>query len=151
MATPSVEVSLPEGGAVPLDEEEVVELVLSVLGAEGVGEAEISIALVGDDEIAALNQEYLNHEGPTDVISFPLPAPGGVRVGDVYVGAAQAERQAAELGVPYREELLRLVVHGTLHVLGHEHPEDEGRSESPMYRRQEELLGAFLARHPTRP
>jgi probable rRNA maturation factor len=51
--------------------------------------------------------------------------------------------------VPVREEVARLVVHGTLHVLGREHPEDEGRTRSPMWRRQERLL-AHLYRPPAR-
>jgi probable rRNA maturation factor len=62
------------------------------------------------------------------------------------VGAEQAARQAAELGVPLDEELLRLVIHGTLHVLGYDHPDsDEERAGSPMYRRQEALLTELLA------
>jgi probable rRNA maturation factor len=58
----------------------------------------------------------------------------------VYVGAEQAARQAAEAGVGVGEELVRLAVHGTLHVLGHEHPEGDGREESPMFALQEALV-----------
>jgi len=115
-----------------------------VLNAERVAGAEISVALLGDEEIARLNEQYLGHEGPTDVISFPLHAAGEAPLGDVYIGAEQAARQAAELGVPIEEELLRLVIHGTLHVLGYDHP-DDGRADSPMYRRQEALLAEVLS------
>ena len=103
-----------------------------------------AIAFLPDAEIARLNLEYLGHEGPTDVISFQLPDPGDRIVGDIYIGAEQAERQAAELGAGHGEELLRLAIHGTLHILGYEHPEDDGREESVMYHRQEELLAALL-------
>lgn len=146
----NVEVHLAEGLDLPVGVEEVAGAARAVLRREGVAAAELSIALVGDEEIARLNREYLDHEGPTDVISFELPSPGEMRVGDVYVGARQASRQAEELGVPLREELLRLTIHGTLHVLGHEHPEGD-RDGSPMYRLQEEILDEVLRGGEPRP
>lgn len=116
-----------------------------VLRAEGVaGDAQISVALVRDETIARLNTDYLAHVGPTDVISFPMESVGNRVVGDIYVGVEQAARQAAELGVEAGAELLRLTIHGILHVLGWDHPEEEGREDSPMFRRQEELLSEFL-------
>jgi probable rRNA maturation factor len=140
-----VEVSVGEGVAPPLDAERIEAAVRHVLRAEGVAAAEISVALVGDDEIAALNQQYLDHEGPTDVISFHLHEPGKPPLGDVYVGVDQAARQAAGFGASVAEEVLRLAVHGTLHVLGYEHPEGEDRAGSPMFLRQEALLKEFLS------
>ena len=65
-------------------------------------------------------------------------------MGDVYLGVEQAARQAAEEGVPLAEELVRLAVHGTLHVLGHDHPEGEERLHSPMFVLQEEIVSALL-------
>ncbi|HET7322006.1 MAG TPA: rRNA maturation RNase YbeY [Longimicrobiaceae bacterium] len=141
-----VEASVAEGLELPIAPVELEGVMRAVLEAEGVEDAELSLALLRDAEIAALNEEYLQHEGPTDVISFPLHAAGAVPLGDVYVGAEQAARQAAELGVPLREELLRLAVHGTLHVLGYDHPAGAEREECPMYARQEELLRGWLAR-----
>jgi probable rRNA maturation factor len=93
--------------------------------------------------MARLNREYLGHEGPTDVISFPLEDPGDRVVGDIYIGVDQAARQAEDLGVTAREETVRLALHGLLHVLGWDHPEDGGREESEMFRRQEELVGRW--------
>lgn len=133
-----------EGVELPLPLEAVERAVRAVLRAEGAGAAELSVTFLTDAGIARLNEEYLDHEGPTDVISFPLPDPAGRVVGDIYIGREQAARQAAEVGAGLRDELLRLAVHGTLHVLGYEHPEGEGREESSMYRRQEELLAALL-------
>lgn len=104
-----------------------------------------SVTIVDDDTIARLNQEYLQHEGPTDVISFPLQLADGPPVGDIYVGGGQAARQASENGVRLTHELLRLAIHGALHVLGMDHPEGPDRERSPMYVRQEELLAAALA------
>jgi probable rRNA maturation factor len=140
-----VEVSVGEGVAPPVDSDRVEAAVRHVLRAEGVEAAEISVALVGDDEIAALNQQYLDHEGPTDVISFHLHDRGEPPLGDVYVGVDQAARQAAGYGASVAEEVLRLAVHGTLHVLGYEHPEGDDRAGSPMFVRQEALLRGFLS------
>jgi probable rRNA maturation factor len=141
----SVDVHVGDGLLLPIGPDVVERALRAVLASEGVAAAALSVALVSDDEIAGLNHEYLGHEGPTDVISFPLSAPGGAPVGDVYIGAEQARRQAEELGVDLAEELVRLAVHGALHVLGYEHPEGADRDASPMYRRQEELVSRILA------
>jgi len=106
---------------------------------------EISVTFLTDEEIRALNREYLGKDDPTDVIAFALHEAGTPILGDVYIGYEQAVRQALDLGVELPEELLRLTIHGTLHVLGHEHPEGEDRARSEMYRLQEEILGEVLA------
>lgn len=141
-----VAVSAADGVASPVALAEVEAAVRAVLQAEGVTDAEISVALLGDAAIAELNERYLAHEGPTDVLSFPLQAAGAPPLGDIYIGVEQARRQADELGVPMGEEVLRLAVHGTLHVLGYDHPEGAEREDCEMYRRQEELLGSVLSR-----
>lgn len=115
------------------------------LRAESVARAILSVTLVDDEEIARLNAEYLSHEGPTDVISFPFDTPDDQVIGDIYIGAEQAVRQAAEAGVEVEEEIFRLALHGTLHVLGWDHPDDESRMTSPMFERQERLLADWLA------
>lgn len=135
-----VEVSVADGVASPVDPDAVERAVRLVLAEEGVREAELSVALLGDEEIARLNQEYLGHEGPTDVLSFALHAEGEPPLGDVYVGVEQALRQASGFGATPAEEVLRLAVHGTLHVLGWDHPEGEDRLDAEMFRRQEELV-----------
>lgn len=140
----TVEVHVGEGVTLPIAAARIEAAVEAVLALEQAGPAEVSVAFVADPEIARLNQEYLSHTGPTDVISFALSRPGDPVVGDVYVGVDQAARQAVELGVPLPEELVRLAVHGTLHVLGYEHPEGEGREDSEMYVRQEALLAEIL-------
>ena len=125
----------------------VVRVAERVLRAEGVRDALLSIAFVSDREIAALNWRHLRHRGPTDVISFGFaPArAGGAVVGDVYIAPGVARRNARQQRRGVREETLRLVVHGVLHVLGHDHPEGESRYDSPMWRRQERLLRSALA------
>jgi len=139
-----VDVSVGEGVDAPVDVARVEAAVRHVLRAEGVASAEISVALVSDVEIASLNEDYLQHEGPTDVISFALHEPGESPLGDVYVGVEQAVRQSAEFGATPADEVLRLAIHGTLHVLGWQHPEGAGRTESEMFARQEALLKGFV-------
>jgi probable rRNA maturation factor len=97
-----------------------------------------------DRGIAELNERYLSHDGPTDVLSFPLYDQNEPPIGDVYIGIEQACRQAAALGVDPLEELTRLAVHGTLHVLGHEHPEGMGREKSAMWRLQERIVAEAM-------
>jgi probable rRNA maturation factor len=118
-----------------------------VLRAERIRDALVSIAFISDRRMGALNRVHLGHAGTTDVISFgfaPTPAGSGL-VGDIYISPAQARTNAIAHGESIRAELLRLVVHGTLHVLGHEHPVDADRYESPMWQRQERLLRRVLA------
>ena len=115
------------------------------LASEGHGEGEVSIALLSDGDIRALNRDHLRHDRVTDVISFALHGAGEPVLGDIYLGAEQARRQAADEGVPESEELVRLAVHGTLHVLGWDHPEDaDARVGSPMWERQERLVAEVL-------
>ena len=105
--------------------------------------AAISLALLADSEMQELNLRHLGKDSTTDVISFSLGGEGLV-VGDVYVGFEQAIRQADELGIEVGEELARLAIHGTLHVLGYDHPEGPERSKSPMFQVQEQLLRNLL-------
>lgn len=87
-----------------------------------------------------LNRRWQGLDRPTDVIAFALPEPGDGVTGDVYICPAVARTEARSRGIPVREELVRLMVHGTLHVLGYEHPDTEERIRSPMWRRQERYV-----------
>jgi probable rRNA maturation factor len=141
-----VDVGVEPGLRVPVAQSRVAAVADRVLCAEGVRDAAISITFVTDRRIAALNWQHLRHRGPTDVISFAFAAEvrGAPLTGDIYIAPDVARRNArmAQRGV--REELVRLVVHGVLHVVGHDHPEGDARYQSPMWRRQEMLLGAAL-------
>jgi probable rRNA maturation factor len=131
-----------EGVRAPLARARVADLVRGVLRAERVRHAMISVAFLDEAEMARLNWRHLRHRGPTDVISFGLTsAPGAPVVGDIYVSPAVVRTNARANRRPVREELARVVIHGVLHVLGHDHPDGEERVGSPMWRRQERLLG----------
>ncbi len=128
--------------------------VRETLRGEGVRTGELSLTLLDDAGIRELNREWLGHDRVTDVLSFALhaeeaPAAGGPILGDVYVGLDQAGRQAAEAGVSLEEELVRLAVHGVLHVCGHDHPDGPERTDSPMFLLQEARVAAILAAAPT--
>ena len=131
---------------IPVARGRVERVVASVLRAERVRDAQVSVTFVTNRRMAALNRRHLGHAGPTDVISFGFaPVAAGAPVtGDIYIAPAVARRNALAHGAGVREELLRLVVHGTLHVLGHDHPTDDSRTTSPMWRRQERLLQRTL-------
>jgi probable rRNA maturation factor len=104
--------------------------------------ARIEVTLLGKGAMRRLNDQFLQHDYPTDVVSFPLPQPDGTLAGDIYLCRYVAARQARQHGIPVREELLRLVTHGVLHVLGYDHPSGDDREASPMWQRQEEYLAA---------
>jgi len=117
--------------AVVVDVERWATLAAAVLDAEG-AVGELTLTFVDRDEIAALNAEHLGKDGPTDVLSFPLddddePALPGVPVllGDVVVCPAVAVEQAAGHAGTADDEVALLVVHGVLHVLGHDHAETD--------------------------
>ncbi len=102
--------------------------------------ARLAITLVNKRTMRSLNAEHLGHDYPTDVISFLLPQPDGTIAGDIYLCRYVAARNARAQGVPVREEVIRLAVHGTLHVLGWDHPDGAARMRSPMWRRQERYV-----------
>lgn len=90
-------------------------------------DGELTLTFIGGDEIAELNLEHMGKPGPTDVLSFPLddePVPGvPTLLGDVVVCPAVAAGQFTEHAGTLDDELALLVVHGVLHVLGHDHAE----------------------------
>lgn len=144
----AIDVSL-DGVRIPIARERVAAIADGVLRAERVPNALLSVAFVTRTRIAALNRAHLGHTGPTDVISFGFAraTDDDPVIGDIYICPDVARASAAERGIGIREELARLVVHGTLHVLGYDHPESDARERSPMWKRQEALL-ARLTRQP---
>jgi probable rRNA maturation factor len=138
-------------------------LAADVLAAEGVrGNVELSLLFIEEDDIAALNEQFLDVAAPTDVLAFPIdavdvevmssptsgrsgpdrppPDPGDqpLLLGDVVVCPAVAARQAADHAGTLDDELALLIVHGILHVLGHDHAEPDEAVQ--MRQRELELL-----------
>ena len=123
----------------PLDEEALRDLARRTLAAEGHFTVELSVSLVGREEMADLHRRYSGEPGPTDVLSFPQDeAPEGGRprlLGDVVICPAVA----AEQGSNTEAELRLLLVHGILHLLGYGHDREEERRA--MWERQERYSG----------
>ena len=116
----------------------------AVLEREDATETELSITLLDDAHMRELNRDWLGKDRSTDVIAFGLGEGDAGPLGDIYIGVERAVEQAAEAGVPVREELVRLAVHGTLHVLGYDHDEGATRQRGEMWRLQEELVRRIL-------
>jgi probable rRNA maturation factor len=139
----SLDVDVTTNGLrLPISRARISEIARTVLQRERVRHALVSITLVDRRAIARLNSSHLQHSGPTDVISFGFTraTPKDPVVGDIYICPAVGRENALARREPVRRELVRLVVHGVLHVLGYDHPDDEDREDSPMWRRQEKLV-----------
>ncbi|WP_165224320.1 rRNA maturation RNase YbeY [Aquisphaera insulae] len=122
-----------------VDAGRLAELARAVLRGEGVSEASISIALVDDATIHRINRQHLDHDWPTDVISFVLsePADPGL-VGELVISAEMARSTAAELSEDPDSELELYVVHGLLHLCGYDDTSDG--PAAAMRERQRDIL-----------
>ncbi len=126
----------------------------ALLAAAGVSERDLSIVVVDEPAIHALNKQYLGEDKPTDVLSFPmdegeiLASPGPRPLGDVVIGLEVAAAQARAHGWSLDEELTFLLVHGFCHLLGHDHAEP---GEAAEMRAAEDRLLAAVAPGQRRP
>jgi probable rRNA maturation factor len=106
-------------------------------------DADLTLVLTGDSQVQALDREFLNRDAPTDVLSFPSsqldPETGRPYLGDIIISVPQAEAQAAAGGHSLESELSLLVVHGVLHLLGHDHAGIKDKAR--MWAAQSEVLG----------
>jgi probable rRNA maturation factor len=129
-----------------IDRTRLLNLLVATLEGEGAPAGELALALVSDGTMRRLNRDHRGVDATTDVLSFSYlgePYSGGV-LGEVFVSPAVAARQAREAGCPLPEELARLSVHGTLHVLGLDH--DTVPRRRRMLGRQERYVGRFFGK-----
>jgi len=104
-----------------ISREHLREVARTVLEGEDIPDARISIALVDNPTIHALNKRFLEHDEPTDVLSFPLSGPGAkVLEGELVIGVEVAQTQARERGHDESAELALYVIHGLLHFCGYD-------------------------------
>ncbi len=123
----------------------IAELIAFIARAEAAAIAEVDLAVVTAGEMTALNRRYLRRSGCTDVLSFDLTGPGNAGLSaQIIVCGDVAVAEAARRGLRPQHELMLYVIHGLLHLLGH----DDGRTPDAahMQSRQEELLAEFLRR-----
>ena len=140
-----------DGGAARIDTDRWAELAEAVLRAEG-AQGELTVTFVDTADIAELNAEHMGKDGPTDVLSFPLddgePVPGvPALLGDVICPEVASAQYADHAGT-FDDEIALLVVHGILHVLGHDHAEPD---EAEIMRARELELLTALHWHGTAP
>ena len=106
---------------------------------------DVTILLTSDSRLHALNRDYLGMDAPTDVLSFPSdetdPENGKRYLGDVIISVPRAARQAEAAGHPLEAEVQLLVVHGVLHLLGHDHASAE--EKALMWQAQGKILGSL--------
>jgi probable rRNA maturation factor len=120
---------------VAVDRARMRQAVQTVLEGEGITDAEISLAFVDNATIRQLNQRYLQHDEPTDVLSFPLSEANARRLaGELVLGAEVAQQQAALRGHDVQAELALYVIHGLLHLCGLDDATADGAAQM---RRQE--------------
>ena len=136
----------------PLDTAPLIGLAERILSAEDLPEdTEVSILLVGEDDIAAYNRRFMGREGSTDVLSFPIeslvpgrpparsPGDPPIVLGDIFICPRVVRGQAAGAGVAFADEMNLIVAHGLLHLLGYHH--DSDAEAERMRTRERELLG----------
>ncbi len=108
-------------------------------------ETELSIVLTDNEQLQELNLNYLGIDAPTDVLSFPAsetdPESGARYIGDILISIPRAQSQAEAAGHPLESEVQLLVVHGVLHLLGHDHAEPQEKSR--MWKAQAEVLNSL--------
>lgn len=126
---------------VPIDKGRLREIARAVLTGEDVADYEISLAFVDNTTIHRLNKQYLDHDEPTDVLSFPYSAANAKKLeGELVVGVEIARDQATERGHAVDAELALYVIHGLLHLCGYDDKsagaEKEMRAKEQHYLQQ---------------
>lgn len=125
--------------SVAIDRGQLKSVARAVLEGEGIGEAAISLAFVDNETIHRLNKRYLDHDEPTDVLSFPLSEPGEKKLqGELVIGALVARAQAEERHHDVAAELALYVIHGLLHLCGHD--DTSAQSAAAMRQRERHYL-----------
>ena len=127
-----------------LSEHEIQTTARRILSALGYPDAQLSILIVDDDQIAEFNMTYLNHAGPTNVISFPMQEGQFSDItpellGDVVISADTADREAQDAGMEMAERFDQLLIHGILHLVGYDHVNSETEAEV-MEQKSDELM-----------
>jgi probable rRNA maturation factor len=117
---------------------------IDILNALDCDDAELSILIVDDSQIAILNKKYLRRYGPTNVIAFPMRTDPFSNInpellGDVVISIETAEKEGKNIGISIEERFTQLLVHGILHLLGYDHEMSEQEADK-MEKKSEEIL-----------
>lgn len=127
-----------------MDRRRLQKIAIATLTELNIERAELGVILVGAKEMASLNEKFLGHEGATDVITFdyqnPKSKPAELN-GEIFVCVPEAERQAKLFGTDWRSEVARYIIHGILHLTGHDDLQPAARKK--MKREEERLVRKF--------
>jgi len=134
--------------ALAIDRRQLRRAVRRVLGDEAIAQGRISLAIVDDPTIRRLNRQYLDHDEPTDVLSFTLERSADTLEGEVIASAETARRAARRYGWSPADELLLYVIHGTLHLTGQR--DDTPATRALMRARERHYLAYFGLARPCR-
>ena len=110
------------------DEDDIRSWISAALSGQRKTDTEVSLRLVDIDEMTALNESYRGKNGPTNVLSFPSDLPDELAialVGDIVICAPVVRAEARQQGKPLRAHWAHMTVHGTLHLLGYDHVEED--------------------------
>jgi len=122
------------------DEAKYAEWISEVIASEGKKEGEISYIFCDDEYLLEINQQHLDHDTLTDIISFDYTM-GNEISGDVFISVERVKDNAVDFNVPFDEELLRVMSHGVLHYCGYKDKGDE--EEKLMRSKEEEKIALF--------
>ena len=125
----------------PVDESRLIDAVRRVLQAAGVTQGEVSLTIVNDARMHQLNREHLQHDYPTDVLSFLLDRDEVRLDGEIIVSTDYAAAEAERYRWPAEDELLLYVVHGALHLVGCDDTTPQAAAE--MRRQEREILATL--------
>jgi probable rRNA maturation factor len=130
-------------GVHPFDRKWVRNMTCAILEAAGVGHAELSVYFCSVQTMQNLNRDWRGKDSPTDVLSFSQTEDGqeyieGEPLGDLVLSTDVAASQALREGVSFESELIRLLIHGVLHLLGYDH--EQGKADALRMRREEKRI-----------
>lgn len=135
-------VQVEEHVSSPIEAALVEKAAQETLVHQSAGEGDLTVVLTDDAQLQALNYEYLGIDAPTDVLSFPAdfidPDNNRRYFGDILISIARAQAQAEVASHAVQDEILLLTVHGVLHLLGHDHAEEDEKQR--MWAAQDEIL-----------
>jgi probable rRNA maturation factor len=103
--------------------------------------AELQYIFVSDDNLLEINQQFLQHDFYTDIITFPLSEPGQPISGEIYISVDRVRENAREFGNSVKKELLRVIFHGALHLCGYK--DKTSKDQAIMRRREDEYLRLY--------
>ncbi len=127
-----------------VDVEKLEKILQEMLDYLKLKNVEVSVLLVDNKEIKKLNEEWRGKDKPTDVLSFPIneETPYGCKLlGDIVISVPYAKEHAKEFGNTFQEEMVRLLAHGLLHLLGYDHERSEEDAKI-MFQKEKELISA---------